>query len=93
VGNSFPLLSLRGDTPHNPPPWGLTPPWTPPLPTPVGFGFASVLDPTRRLTSPPPNFPPSLAGKGVKGLGQKGTSPKPPGKELRPLHPQFNVGA
>gem|GEM_PF-1583539 len=68
------LFCFCGGTPPRPPPWGLRPPG-PPLPTPVGLGFASVLGPTRRLTFPPagrtlPNFPPSLARKGVRGLGQ-----------------------
>ena len=92
VGNSPPLLNLCGDTPHTPCHGGFAP-LDPPLPTLVGLGFARVLGPIRRLTSPPPNFPPSLVGKGVRGLGREGTSPKPPGRGLRPLHPGFNVRA
>ena len=58
-------------------------PLDPPLPTPVGLGFAGVLGPTRGKT--PPNFPLSLAGKGGRRLGRKGgTSPRPPGPPLRP---------
>ena len=99
VGYSPPLLVLWGGAPHNPPPGGFVP-LDPRLPALVGFGFAGVLGPTRGwLTSPPapprsgkgrtpPNFPPSLAGKGVRGLGRKGGHPlRPPPWGLRPLDP------
>jgi len=79
VGNSFPLLSLRGDTPHNPPPWGLTPPWTPHLPTPVGFGFAGVLGPTRGGVA--------NAGNSFPLLSLRGDTPTPPPWGLRPPGP------
>ena len=33
-GYSLPLLNLWGDTPHDPPPWGLRPPGPPSFPPP-----------------------------------------------------------
>jgi len=66
-----PYLVLWEDTPHSPPPWGSAP-WTPIFPTPVSFGFASGLGPTRGGVAKVGNSPPLL----VFG----GTSPKPPAR-------------
>ena len=71
-GSSPPFKVSWGDTPHTPR-QGVWPPWTPGLPTPVGFGFAGVLGPTRggfaNGGNSPPRFilgthPPSPLGGG-----------------------------
>jgi len=79
-----PLLKFRGGHPPQPPAMGASPPWTLLLPAPVGLGFAVF-------------WVPLLAG--VQELATRplfenfgGTSPKPPGRGLRPLHPRFNQG-
>ena len=100
-----PPFGFVGGTPHAPA-MGALPPG-PPLPALVGLGFASVSGPTRGgLTSPPaplrggegrtspsPEFPPSLAGKGARGLGRKGTpiamGASPP---WTPIPPQWGWG-
>ena len=91
MGQRAPSFEFVGGHPPHPPARELCP-LDPRLPAPVGFGFASVLGPTRGwLTSPPapprsgkgrtpPNFPPSLAGKG-------GHPPRPPPWGLRPPGP------
>ena len=43
-----------------PPAMGASPPWTPHFPTLVGFGFASVLGPTRGRVANAGNSPPYL---------------------------------
>jgi hypothetical protein len=86
VGDSLPFLELWVDTPHNPPPGGLRP-LDPPFAHPRGLRVCRRFAPLRGGEGrAPPNFPPSLAGKGARGLGRKGTFPKLPGRELRPIH-------
>ena len=81
VDNSPLLLVLWGDTPHNPPPGGLRP-LDPPFSHPRGLWVRQRFAPPRRRA--PPNFPPSLAGKGVRGLGRKGTPPTAPATGASP---------
>jgi len=78
-----PLLNLWGDTPHNPLPGGFAP-WTPVCPPPWAEGLPAFWVPlvagfTEWATRPQFWFP-------------GGTSPKPPGRGLRPLYPRFNQG-
>jgi hypothetical protein len=80
VGSSPPLLNLWGDTPHDPPPWGLRPPGPPVLPTPVGSGSASVLGPTRGWLVNGGNSPPFKVSWGD-------TPHSPPPGGLRPPGP------
>ena|GEM_PF-3384095 len=88
----LPIIKVSwGDTPHNPPPWGLRSPGPPVFAHPRElrvrwrFGPHSWADPIT-----PPNFPPTLAGKGVRGLGQKGTPPTTPRQGgFAPLDPLF----
>jgi len=82
VGSSPPLLNLWGDTPHDPPPWGLRPPGPPVLPTPAGLGFAGVLGPTRGGIANVGNSPPLLNLWGD-------TPHDPPPWGLRPPGPPF----
>jgi hypothetical protein len=79
VGKSLPLLSLWGDTPHDPPPWGLRP-LDPLLLTPVGLGFASVLGPTRGRVANVGNSLPllSLWGDTPHDPSQRALPPDPP---------------
>ena len=81
AGNLPPLLVFGGTSPR-PPAMGSSPPRTPVLPTLGGLGFASVLGVNLSLAPlrggegrTPPNFPPSLAGKGVRS---EGGHPRPP---------------
>jgi len=95
VGNSSPLFVSWGDTPHSPPPGGLRPPGPLVFPPSLAEGLPAFWVPlVAGLTSPPitrQNFPPSLAGKGARGLGQKGRHPpQPPARGLRPLDPSFS---
>ena len=79
-----PSFGFVGGNPPTPPPWGLRPPGPPVLPTLFGLGFAKVLGPTRGGVANVGNSP------SFKVLG--GTSPRPPGMGLRPLHPRIKVG-
>jgi hypothetical protein len=78
-GNSPPLFVL-GAHPPDPLPGGSAP-WTP-LPTPVGFGFASVLGPTRGGVGKGGLLAPSFGFVG-------GRPPQPPARGLRPPGPPF----
>jgi hypothetical protein len=80
-----PLLRFLGAHPPSPLP-GVFAPWTPQFAHPRWLGVCQRFG---VLTSPPaplrggegrtrPNFPPSLAGKGARGLGRKGTPPTTP---------------
>ena len=75
VGNSFPLLSLRGTPPTTPCHGGFAP-LDPRLPTPVGFGFASVLGPTRGGVA--------NVGNSFPLLSLWGTPPQPPAMGASP---------
>jgi hypothetical protein len=57
-------------------------PWPPFWPTLVGFGSAKVLGPTRGRVARVSCSPPFFENSG-------GTSPMPPGRGLRPLHPRL----
>ena len=88
VGNSPPLFVFGGTSPR-PPARGqspLDPQFARPRWLRVCQGFGSHSWRVNLSPGPSPRrggekFPPSLAGKGVRGLGRKG---------LRSLHPQFN---
>jgi len=58
MGATRPLFFILRANPPSPLPWGLAPPWTSHLPTPVGLGFASVLGPTRGGVSNVGDSPP-----------------------------------
>ena len=78
VGCSLPLFCCGGTSPK-PPARGPTAPWTPQLPTLACLGFAWILGPTRGGVA--------RVGNSLPLLVFGGTSPKPPGRGLRPLHP------
>gem|GEM_PF-517684 len=84
AGYSSPLLVSWGDTPK-PPAMGALPPGPPVCPPPWAEGLPGFCPLRGEKGRTPQNFPPSLAGKGVRGLGRKGPSPSPglknPGQE------------
>jgi len=88
-----PLFWFCGGTPPTTPRQGASPPgplvfppsWAEGLPASWGVN----LSPGRELHQ---IFPLPSQGRGVKGLGQKGSSPKLPGRGRSPLHLRFSYG-
>ena len=93
MGYSPPLSLFWGHIPHTPCHGGSAPldPLCPPPWAEGSPAFWGLISPLASLPSGkggiPPNFPPSLAGKGVRGLSRKGTSPRPPAMGAPPPGP------
>jgi len=85
MGATRPLLRFFGGTSPKPPAMGASPPWTPQVSPP---SWAEGL----------PGFWAPLVGRLLMWATRSilrffgGTSPKPPARGLRPLHPRFNQG-
>jgi len=80
-----PSFGFVGGHPPQPPAMGASPPWTPYCPPSLAEGSPAFWVPLVAGLQVLTPFP------FLRFLG--GTSPKPPGRGLRPLHPRFNVGA
>ena len=88
VSDSFPLLKLWG-APPRPPAMGACAPLAPPfLPTPVGWGFARVLGPTRGGVANVGYSPPLLISWGDTPHGPPPWGLRPPGPPVF-AHPRW----
>jgi hypothetical protein len=85
------LFCLCGGTPPTTPAMGASPPWTPRLPTPVGFGFAGVLGPTRGGVANVGNSFPLLSLRGDTPHNPRHGGLRPPGPPVCP--PPWALGS